>query len=285
MFWQSSQSVEKVFNSRDNCNNVWFVWRKKYQVWRSTEEGGESEGVGDGKLSILPPSPFLIHTSLGTCRSWPMSQERRMVMSKGMSMSMLLGGGGCVCVWESPQQQALLDGNLTWKHWLQIGAAVSEYACDFAGDHRVGARTRVLMIRTRRVCLVCRMAGAVQRTLQPLISFRPHSSSSPVDCPGGSSDKTLRFHRRGRGLIPGRGIKIPHAAQGRKGGNGASAGLIGSEASGLCAFASPSLVSSFSSLQGPSDGGRREKGPWKVLLGRSCLELVATSKGRMKGIF
>lgn len=51
------------------------------------------------------------------------------------------------------------------------------------------------------------------------------------------------------------------------------------------AFASFRWVSSFWYLLGPSNGGRKEKGSRKVLPARSCLELDATSKRQMKGIF
>ena len=50
------------------------------------------------------------------------------------------------------------------------------------------------------------------------------------------------------------------------------------------AFDSLRWVSSFWSLLGPSNGGRKEKGSQKVLPARSCLELEATSKHQMGNI-
>ena len=125
-----------------------------------------------GHLSVLSPSLSPTLTSLGTCHSWPVSQERRAVLSKEMSVSVLL-----VCVCGEGAHSSRLCCMVMWqmKPWLQIGVAVSDDAHEFTGDHWVGVRTRVLMIRTPRavVCSFCRMAGSVQRTLHPSSHLNP----------------------------------------------------------------------------------------------------------------
>ena len=75
------------------------------------------------------------------------------------------------------------------KHWLQIGVAVSDYAHEFASDHCVGVRTRVLMIRTPGAvgCSFCRMAGSVKRTVHPSSHLNPTYSHPMFSWENGTS--------------------------------------------------------------------------------------------------